>query len=103
MDYIRKESEKVPSFSDIHHHYHSVGALIHIQELRIQPWSELLTRLRGFESLDLDPLLCHVYYIPNLNLDNVLGVLVAPIDGGHLYLLRGLILLQEWTTLKSGK
>ena len=27
-----------------------------------------MTRLRGFESLNLDALLCHIYYIPNLDL-----------------------------------
>ena len=43
----------------------------------------------------------YIKYMRNIlnDLDNVLSVLVAPVNGGYLYLLCSLIILQEWAPL----
>ena len=40
---------------------------------------------------------------PSARLDNILRVLVAPVDGGHLDLLRGGVLLTELQALQTNQ
>merc|ERR1719480_637084 len=93
-----------PGLRNVKHEDGTVTTFVHVDKTGVKASLELLALpRRHLEPGELLPLLGDIHHVPDLDLDDVLGVLVAPVDAGHLDLLSGAVLLYEGLPLQPGQ
>ncbi len=96
---------KGPHLGDVKNKNDSVSSLVNVNEFCIEHRLEHFIAIgchggSELQTVQLLPLLALVHYVPDLNLDDVVGGLVVPLNGSNLDLVGGDVFLGEFAALK---